>query len=215
MVNNADAAVDTRYPFELVDVWRARNGERVLVRPVHPQDAGLAMRFVSELSPASRYNRFHQPLRELTPAMARWATQVDHDHHIALIAEVFQDGREVEIGVARYVVGDAADVAEVAVAVADAWQRQGVGERLLRGLVQIAARRGLAWLEGEVLKDNAGMLALAKRTGFAVRSARRGALTVRIDRRISARDAADGRTARPARPLLSAFFGRLAGTPRG
>jgi acetyltransferase len=214
MVNNAQHAPHKRYPFEWVDVWRARGGERVLIRPVHPQDAELAMRFVRELSPSSRYNRFHQPLRELTPAMARWATDVDHDRHIALIAEVFQDGQEVEIGVARYVVGDAGDVAEIAVAVADAWQRQGVGERLLHGLVQIAARRGLAWLEGEVLKDNAGMLALARRAGFAVRSARSG-LTVKIDRRITPADAANVLPARPARPLLSTLLGRLAGAPRG
>ena len=207
--------MDARYPFELVDVWHTRDGERVLVRPVHPQDAELATRFVRELSPESRYNRFHQPLNELTPAMAQWATRVDHDRHIALIAEVFRDGREVEIGVARYVVGDAADTAEVAIAVADAWQRQGVGERLLRGVVQIAARRGLAWLEGEVLKDNAGMLALARRTGFAVRTARRGALTLQIDRRITRADAADGRAAVPARPRVSALFGRLAASLRG
>jgi len=213
MVNDPHPAMHTRYPFELVDVWHARNGERVLIRPVHPQDAELAMRFVNDLSPASRYNRFHQPLRELTPAMARWATDVDHDRHIALIAVVFEAGREVEIGVARYVVGDAGDVAEIAVAVADAWQRQGVGERLLRGLVQIAARRGLAWLEGEVLEDNAGMLALARRAGFAVRSARNG-LTVTIDRRITPADAVDGTTAPPGWPLLSAFLGRLVGAAR-
>lgn len=214
MVNNRHTATPARYPFELVDVWHARNGERVLIRPVHPQDADLAMRFVSDLSPESRYNRFHQPLRELSPEMARWATDIDHDRHIALIAEVFEDGREVEIGVARYVISDAPDVAEMAIAVADSWQRQGVGERLLRGLVRIAARRGLAWLEGEVLEGNRGMLALARRTGFAVRSTRNGS-TVTIDRRIRPADAADGPTTRPGRPLLSGFLDLLAGASRG
>ena len=57
----------------------------------------------------------------------------------------------MEIGVARYVVADREECAEIAVAVADAWQRQGVGERLLGGLIQVAARRSLRWLEGEVL----------------------------------------------------------------
>ena len=75
----------------------------------------------------------------------------DYDRHFALIAEVFCDGREVEIGVARYVVADREECAEIAVEVADARQRQGAGERLLGGLIQVAARRGLRWLEGEVL----------------------------------------------------------------
>ena len=94
--NDPDPAMTQqhRYPFELVDVWQARNGERVLVRPVHPQDTELARAFVRELSPASRYNRFHQPLNDLTPEMARWATHVDYERHFALVAAVFRDGRE-------------------------------------------------------------------------------------------------------------------------
>jgi acetyltransferase len=178
-----------RYPFELVDVFHARNGERVLVRPVHPQDAELARAFVRGLSPQSRYNRFHQALTDLTPEMARWATHVDYERHFALIAEVFHDGRETEIGAARYFVADGGEAAELAVAVADDWQRQGIGERLLRGLIQAAARRGVRWLEGEVLKDNAGMLALARRLGFRSRMPRSGALTLKIDRLVSPHDA--------------------------
>jgi acetyltransferase len=181
--------MDGRYPFELVDIWRARSGARILIRPVHPQDAELVREFVRELSPQSRYNRFHQPLADLTPEMARWATDVDHERHVALIAEVFDGAREVEIGAARYVRPEGSDAAEVAVAVADAWQRQGIGERLLRGLVQAAARRGVHWLEGEVLKDNAAMLALARRLGFQARAPRRGAVTLQIDRRITPEDA--------------------------
>jgi acetyltransferase len=183
--------VDARYPFEWIDVWHTRNGARVLVRPVHPQDAALARAFVRGLSPASRYNRFHQPLAELTPEMARWATHVDHQRHVALIAEVFEDGAEREIGVARYVLPAAADAAEVAVVVADGWQRQGLATRLLRGLIQVAAHRGVAWLEGDVLRDNAAMLALARRVGFSARTRRRDALTIHIDRRILPSDAAD------------------------
>jgi acetyltransferase len=177
-----------RYPFELVDVWQTRGDERVLIRPVHPQDAELARAFVRGMSPPSRYNRFHQPLAELTPAMARWATHVDYDRHFALIAEVFGDDGEVEIGVARYVVTDRDECAEVALAVADAWQRQGVGERLLRGLIEVAARRGLRWLEGEVLATNEPMLALARKLGFQMRRQPRGALTVTIDRQVETAD---------------------------
>lgn len=181
--------MDRRYPFEMVDVWRARNGERVLVRPVHPQDTELVRRFVRSLSPQTRYNRFHQPLADFTPDMVRWATQVDYQRHFSLIAEVFGEGHETEIGVARYVLPEGSDAAEVALVVADAWQRQGVGERLLCGLIQAAARRGVTWLEGEVLKGNAAMLALARRVGFQARAPRRGALTVQIDRLLTPEDA--------------------------
>lgn len=196
--------MDARYPFELVDVWRSRSGDRVLVRPVHPQDAELARSFVRGLSPRSRYNRFHQALTDLTPDMARWATHVDYHRHFALIAEVFRDGGEVEVGVARYVLPEGAEAAEIALVVADDWQRQGVGERLLRGLIHAAAQRGVQWLEGEVLKDNAPMLALAQRVGFQVRAPRRGALTLQIDRRVKPEDARG-----PAPSHGQSWLGRL------
>jgi acetyltransferase len=189
-----------RYPFELVDFWQTRDGERVVLRPVHPQDAELAREFVRALSPESRYNRFHQPLNDLTPQMARWATHVDYHRHLALIAVVVRDGREIEIGVARYVVGEGDDTAELAIAVADAWQGKGIGARLLGSLMQAAARRGLTWLEGEVLANNKGMLGLAQKLGFRVRSRKRGALTVTIERRMQEADKAPA-AARPSRWL--------------
>lgn len=182
--------MDHRYPFDLVDVWHARNGERVLVRPVHPQDLDLAREFVRELSPESRYNRFHQPLTELTPGMARWATHVDYERHLALIAVVYRGGREVEIGAARYVAGESdPEAAEFAVAIADRWHGQGVAERLLRGLIEAAARKGLRWLEGDVLRDNRAMLGLARKLGFQSRLPRGDARIVRVSRRVTAGDA--------------------------
>jgi acetyltransferase len=178
-----------RYPFDLVDVWHARKGERVLIRPVHPQDLELAREFVRGLSPESRYNRFHQPLNDLTPQMARWATHVDYERHMALIAVVYQDGRETEIGAARYV-AEASDpeTAEFAVAVADAWHGQGVAERLLRALIESASRKGLRWLQGDVLADNRAMLALARKLGFEVRRAGRDARIAQVSRRLGAAD---------------------------
>lgn len=191
-----------RYPFDLVDVWHAPDGERVLVRPVHPQDLELVRAFVRELSPESRYNRFHGALKELTQGMARWATHVDYDRHMALIAVRYRDGQEVEIGAARYVVRPDGETAEFAVAVADAWQGQGVGVRLLSDLMRVAASRGLRWMEGEVLASNRGMLALARRLGFDYRKPHRDARLVTVSRRLREQDAGTKRPLSGWRELL-------------
>jgi acetyltransferase len=178
-----------RYPFDLVDVWHTRDGERVLIRPVHAQDLELVQAFVRELSPESRYNRFHGAVKELTPGMARWATHVDYDWHMALIAVVYQEGREIEIGAARYAVSADGETAEFAVAVADAWQGRGVGARLLRGLIEVAARRGLRWMEGDILATNRGMRALARKLGFQSRDRGGEARLVRVSRILRSEDA--------------------------
>ncbi len=185
-------APPVRYPFDLVDVWHTRDGERVLIRPVHPQDLDLVQTFVRELSPESRYNRFHGAVKELTPGMARWATHVDYDRHMALIAVVYREGREIEIGAARYAVSADGETAEFAVAVADAWQGRGVGDRLLRGLIEVAARRGLRWMEGEILATNRGMRALARKLGFQSRARSGEARLVRVSRILRSEDARSG-----------------------
>ena len=70
----------------------------------------------------------------------------------ALIAEALGDG--LRSGDRRWrlrCVDPASPAPRSPSAVADAGQRQGVGERLLGGLIQVAACCSLRWLEGEVL----------------------------------------------------------------
>jgi len=158
-----------RYPFELVETFRLKGGRLVLIRPIHPQDETLVQSFVRELSPRSRRFRFHSALRELDLRMLHAATHVDYRRHLALIAEWFDGDRETEIGAARYFVRNDGRSAEFAVAIADAWQRQGLARHLLERLVAIASQRGLQRLEGDVLEDNHAMVSLAIALGFDVR----------------------------------------------
>ena len=158
-----------RYPFELVETHRLKGGRLVLVRPIHPQDETLVQSFVRGLSPRSRYFRFHNAIRELDPRMLHAATHVDYRRHLALIAEWFDGDTEVEIGAARYFVRKDGKTAEFAIAVADAWQRQGLAHHLLERVMKIATQRGLERFEGEVLEENHAMVGLALDLGFDVR----------------------------------------------
>jgi len=157
-----------RYPFELVESHRLKSGRLVLVRPIHPQDETLVQSFVRGLSPRSRYFRFHNAIRELDPRMLHAATHVDYRRHLALIAEWFDGDAEVEIGAARYFVRKDGATAEFAIAIADAWQRQGLARHLLQRLMAIAEQRGLERFEGDVLEENHAMVGLALDLGFEV-----------------------------------------------
>jgi acetyltransferase len=157
-----------RYPFELVETHRLKSGRLVLVRPIHPQDETLVQSFVRALSPRSRYFRFHNAIRELDPRMLHAATHVDYRRHLALIAEWFDGETEVEIGAARYFVRKDGQTAEFAIAVSDAWQRQGLARHLLTRLMAIAGQRGLQRFEGDVLEENQGMVGLALDLGFEI-----------------------------------------------
>jgi acetyltransferase len=97
-----------------------------------PRDLDLQREFFRGLSAESRYFPFMIPVNELPDAIARHFADIDYCSHLALLAEVIDEGRETMIGEARYVV-DQRDPAtcELAVAVADDWQARGIGSALL------------------------------------------------------------------------------------
>lgn len=166
----ADTPRPWRFPSALIDRLRLTDGRAVVVRPVLAFDAAAEQDFVRALSAASRLKRFHFGLRELPPSMLRAMTEVDHDRHVAIVAEAFDADDEPSIVAdARYVRGPtddlAHDEAEFAVAVADAWQGAGLGRALMRQLGRHAARQGVKRLVGDVLPGNGAMFALADALG--------------------------------------------------
>jgi len=156
------------YPQELEREVALRDGSRILVRPIRPEDADMELAFVEGLSPQSRYFRFMDTLRTLTPAMLRRFTHIDYDRHMALIAVSGEGADAVEVGVCRYVRLSSGDAAEFAIVIADAWQGRGLGRVLIHALMDVARSRGLKTLYGDVLATNPKMLKLMSRLGFSV-----------------------------------------------
>ena len=170
-----------RYPADLIDVVRIA-GERVVIRPVLPQDQELTAAFFGDLSPRSRQQRFLSAMRALPPGLLERLTQVDYTSHLALVAEVFRDGRESVIAEARYAVGADRSEAEFAIAVAEPWQGRGLARLLLETLARQAAAAGIKRLTGETLASNEGMLTLAQRAGFSIRRSLDGRGLMRLQK---------------------------------
>jgi RimJ/RimL family protein N-acetyltransferase len=157
-----------RYPTELIDVIRLICGQRVVIRPVLPQDRELMVAFFDELSADARCNRFMHPVSEPSSELLRAFTQVDYANHVALVAEVFVDGRESVIGEARYVRATDASSAEVSLSVAGLWQGNGLAKLLLTKLEHHAAAAGVRRLFSETLATNEKVLSLALKAGFVI-----------------------------------------------
>ena len=156
------------YPVELVQNWTLRDGTRVVIRPIRPQDRQIEQDFVHNLSDESRYFRFFNAVRDLSETALTRFTQVDYDREMALIALISENGREAEIGVARYAINPDGRSCEFAIVVADAWQRKGIGSKLMHSLMDAAGSRGLETMEGWVLAGNSRMLALMDALGFTI-----------------------------------------------
>lgn len=184
-----------RYPVELVQSWPLRDGTRVVIRPVRPEDRQIEQDFVRNLSDESRYFRFFHAVRDLSETALTRFTRIDYDREMALIAVVSEKGHETEIGVARYSINPDGRSCEFAIAVADAWQHKGIGSKLMQSLMDAARTRGLETMEGWVLSGNGRMLALMDALGFAI-DANAGDPSLRhVVKKLSTRDIPAGTAA--------------------
>lgn len=145
-----------------------RDGTPVQIRPIRRDDLELERAFVLGLSRESAYQRLLSP-RRLGEAELRRLVETDYPRELALIATTRVDGALRQIGVARYAAEPDGSGHDCALVVADAWQRHGLGERLLRRLLDAAAGAGVRAMGGHVLSTNRAMLALARKLGFGLR----------------------------------------------
>jgi acetyltransferase len=154
------------YPVELTEHWATRDGERLTVRPIRPEDADQHGAFFSRLSPQDIRFRFFTAMRELSPEQMARLTQIDYDREMAFLAVREASGETV--GVARLVCEDEQN-GEFAVIVQGDMKGKGLATHLMRRLIEWARARGLRDIVGQVLADNAPMLAFVRHLGFAVR----------------------------------------------
>jgi len=154
------------YPVELEEEVRLRDGTRLRFRPMRPEDVAHEQSFFDSLSERSRYQRFMQHLPTLPAHMLARFTQLDYDRELALVA--VQDQAFLAVG--RYAPNADGETAEFALVVADAWQRKGIGRRLLERLCRAARAAGYKALYGHILEANHDMLDLARRLGFIEQS---------------------------------------------
>ena len=139
-----------------------RDGSTVHVRPVTAEDAPAVRAFLENLSPKSIALRFFSRFPDLDRAV-RWATEVDQ-HRYGLVA-TGADGRVVaHAGWERE--PDRPERAEIAFAIADAMQHNGLGTILLGQLIEAADQAGVAVLSAEVLPQNHRMLHVFRDSGF-------------------------------------------------
>ncbi len=139
-----------------------RDGTRLLIRPIEPEDRDALAEGHRRLSADSQYRRFFGPKPELHERDLDYLTQVDHHDHEALVAVLPDSGEGV--GVARYV-RTGPDVAEPAIVVADDWHGRGVARLLLDALVDRAREEGIARFDAPVLASNPEAIRVMERIG--------------------------------------------------
>ncbi|MEO8247112.1 MAG: GNAT family N-acetyltransferase [Chloroflexota bacterium] len=147
----------------------AQRRPAVSIRPIEASDADDLAAFYAALTDESRRTRFFCSSRGISMDQARAFAAVDHrtaDGFVAVLRTAGRDDGRIVGHICLEPNGDRTD--EVAVAVADAVQGQGIGTRLMRAAVTSAAVRGLSGVTASLLCGNVPMRRLLMAAGLPI-----------------------------------------------
>jgi ribosomal protein S18 acetylase RimI-like enzyme len=147
------------------------DGRRLEIRALRPDDEVGLLAALDRTSAQSLYRRFFGAKRDFSEKERAFFLNIDFTNHVALVAVVDEGDRAVIVAGGRYVV-ERPGAAEIAFAVIDEYQRQGIGAKLLRHLAAIARNAGLKEFTAEVLPDNISMLKVFEKSGLKVSTKR-------------------------------------------
>lgn len=147
--------------------WERRTslaGHAYLVRPIRPIDVQLYPDFLARVTPEHMRLRFLTPTRALSPELLARLTQLDYDREIAFVG--IEEPEGALAGIARYSADPDKETAEFGILVRSDLQGRGLGRFLMERLLDYARTEGIVRIEGLVLRENKGMLALCQELGF-------------------------------------------------
>ena len=155
----------------------------VQIRPIRADDRHELARFYARLSAESRYARFHAVGNGIGAKAVELFCGPDHEHREGFVAEAIEGERGGHAIVGHLCLEPGASDLEMAIAVADDWQRRGVGRTLLNAAINWAADHGIARLEATTFSTNSAILGLVASLGCPTHtsSPSAGAVVVTID----------------------------------
>jgi len=148
---------------------------------MRPEDEPLLRDLAAHMSHEDLRRRFLTPMSGLSHAVTARLSQLNYDREFVLRAEL--DG--MALGVAHFFADPDGVSAEYATAVRSDWQRRGIGYLLMTPLIEIAKRRGIAKLVGEVLRENGPMLQMCRELGFVITPNRSDPSVIQVRKRLA------------------------------
>jgi acetyltransferase len=154
------------WPADLVRQITDRDGRPYLMRPIRPEDAPALQASIADSNPEDIRLRFFQALQQLPDSLAKRLTQIDYDREMAFVvfdeAAVPAEG----VGVVRLSLDPDRTRGEYAIIVRRDRHGTGLGFRMMQEIIAYARSQGVKQVFGDVLSENAPMLAMAEELGF-------------------------------------------------
>jgi len=154
------------YPEHLETVRTTQKGLVIQLRPVNIDDEPLIKDLFYSLSDKSLQRRFMSLRRDVPHEMRQEYVVIDYTKEMVILATIEEGGREIAVGMGQTIKDANHQTAEVAFAVRDSYQDQGIDTELLSYLTNLAQKEGLQGFTADVLVENKPMLHVFEKLGF-------------------------------------------------
>ena len=156
------------YPEHLEEYRTTKTGLTLLFRPVKINDETLIKDFFYSLSDQSLQRRFMSQRKDMPHKLRQDFVVIDYLKEMIVLAILFDEGKEVVVGMGQIVKDENTLTAEVAFAIWDDYQNKGIGTELLTYLTTLAKKEGLHAFSADVLMENQPMLHVFEKMGFDI-----------------------------------------------
>lgn len=154
------------YPSQWERRLALKDGWRISVRPLRPEDEPTIHEFLRHVTPHDLRLRFFAPMKEFTHEFIARLTQLDYARAMAFIA--FDDKNEM-VGVVRLHSDSIYESGEYAILLRSDLKGRGLGWALMQLIIDYARSEGLKTISGDVLKENVVMLEMCRQLGFEIK----------------------------------------------
>jgi acetyltransferase len=143
-----------------------RDGGKVFVRPIRPDDEALYGTFLAAVTPEDARMRFLGAMGQLSHSLIDYFTHLDYTRAMAFVA--LDEASGELLAVVRLHNNAANDSGEYAIVVRSDYKGRGLGWQLMQMMIAYARAKGLRTVEGKVLHENKAMLDMCRQFGFEI-----------------------------------------------
>ena len=166
------------YPESYVKEVTLKDGARVTLRPIKPEDEPLWLALLASCSKESLYSRFRYQFHWNSHEVATRFCYIDYDREIAIVAEVNEGNSRKLVGVGRLIADPDHESVEYAVLIADAWQNKELGSILTDYCLEVAGKWKLKRIVAQTTTDNRAMLTVFQHRDFTIEAGEAGLVEV-------------------------------------
>jgi len=156
------------YPSQLQRHIEVKDGWRVFVRPIRPEDEPQLHEFLKHVTSQDLRLRFFAPMKEFTHEFIARLTQLDYARAMAFVA--FDEATSELVGVVRIHSDSVYVNGEYAILLRSDLKGRGLGWALMQLIIEYAKSEGLKMISGDVLQENMIMLEMCRNLGFEIKT---------------------------------------------